>query len=204
MKILNAVNDELAPINIAIIDLECTCEKDSSLTPSEIIEIGSVVGRLTSESLSITSELQIYVKPTINPTLTAFCTQLTGIIQYTVDIADPLPEALPLLYDWLQSNNVAAWASWGKFDATQLSRECELKSVPNPMAAIQHFNLKQLFARKFKQRVGLGRALELRSLNFKGVPHSGIDDAKNIANLISNETLLRDAILKRVTSPAST
>lgn len=123
---------------------------------------------------------------------------MTGITQSTVDAAIILEEALPLLEDWLQTNNVSAWASWGKFDASQFMRECELKQLKNPMADFQHLNVKQLFARKFGHRVGLQRALDLRGLTFAGRLHSGIDDAKNVARLVAAEPQLREALLKRI------
>lgn len=76
--------------------------------------------------------------------------------------------------------------------------ECRLKNLNNPLAHLQHFNVKQLFARKFGHKVGLGRALNMKGLTFEGRAHSGIDDAKNIARLLAHETLLREAILQRV------
>lgn len=185
--------------NVALIDLECTCNHDQIFSPHEIIEIGTVIGKLCPESFQVVDELQIYVRPVINRTLTHFCTELTGIAQSTVDTAITLEEALLLLESWLQTNNVQAWASWGKFDANQFSRECELKSLKNPMTDIQHLNLKQLFARKFGHRVGLERAINLRKLAFEGRPHSGLDDALNAARLISAEPQLGEALLKRIT-----
>lgn len=184
-------------VNITLIDLECTCNNDNVFGPSEIIEIGAVAGKLSSESFEIVEELQIYVKPTINPTLTNFCTELTGITQSAVDSAIILNDALPALEIWLQAKNVTAWGSWGKFDANQFSQECDLKALSNPMVDIQHLNIKQLFARKFGHRVGLERALKLRGLIFAGRQHSGIDDARNIATLLTQEAFLREAILKR-------
>ena len=88
--------------NIALIDLECTCNDDDIFGPHEIIEIGSVLGKLSLESFEIVDELQIYVRPTINPTLTNFCTDLTGITQDIVDAAKTLDNALPVFQNWLQ------------------------------------------------------------------------------------------------------
>lgn len=167
-------------VNIALIDLECTCNDDNQFGPHEIIEVGAVIGTLSQESFKVISELQIYVKPVINPALTNFCTELTGITQSTVDVAITLEEALPVLENWLQTNNVQTWVSWGKFDANQFARECELKVLINPMSDLQHLNLKQLFARNFGHRVGLERALDLRKLKFEGRPHSGLDDARKM------------------------
>jgi inhibitor of KinA sporulation pathway (predicted exonuclease) len=187
-------------VKIALIDLECTCDNDKIFGPHEIIEVGAVIGMLSQELLNVISELQIYVKPTINPVLTIFCTELTGITQSTVNAAKLLEEELPTLSNWLQANDVAAWISWGKFDASQFARECDLKGLKNPMADIQHLNAKQLFARKFGHRVGLQRALDLRGLTFAGRLHSGIDDALNVAKLVAAEPQLREALLKRITT----
>ncbi|RYY02280.1 MAG: hypothetical protein EOO53_11800 [Gammaproteobacteria bacterium] len=99
-----------------------------------------------------------------------------------------------------EKNNVHAWASWGKFDASQFMRECNLKTFINPMTKIQHLNVKQFFARKFGHRIGLSRALGLRGLTFDGRQHSGIDDSKNLGRLLACETVLREAVLKRITS----
>jgi inhibitor of KinA sporulation pathway (predicted exonuclease) len=185
-------------VNIALVDLECTCNDDSTFGPHEIIEIGAILGSLSQESFNVISELQIYVRPLINPALTDFCKQLTGIPQSTVNAAITLEGALHILESSLQKNNVTAWASWGKFDCNQFSRECELKLLKNSMAERQHFNVKQLFARKFGHRVGLERALDLRKLTFEGTPHSGLDDARNIARLVAAEAQLREALLKRI------
>jgi len=190
--------DESRCVNFAIVDLECTCSNDENFGPHEIIEIGAVVGKLSLESFEILNELQIYLRPTINPTLTNFCTDLTGITQDIVDAATTLDNALPVFQNWLQKNNVNAWGSWGKFDANQFMRECALKSLVNPTANLQHFNIKQFFARKFGHRVGLQRALDLRGLTFAGRQHSGIDDSINVARLLSQESLLQEAILKRI------
>ena len=185
--------------SVAIIDLECTCDDDQNFGPHEIIEIGAVIGTLSQESFKVTSELQIYVKPVINPVLTNFCTELTGITQSTADAAITLENTLVALERWLQTNNVVAWASWGKFDANQFDRECELKSLRNRLTDTQHLNVKQLFARKFGHRVGLSRALDLLGFAFTGRQHSGIDDARNVGRLLSEKTELREAFFKRIT-----
>lgn len=59
-------------VKIAVIDLECTCNNDDIFGPHEIIEVGAILGSLSQESFNVISELQIYVRPVINPTLTHF------------------------------------------------------------------------------------------------------------------------------------
>jgi len=187
-------------LRIALIDLECTCSESQPILIEghEIIEIGVVACDLSTDNLKIIDSLQLYVRPIDNPTLTAFCTKLTGIEQVIVDNAVPLNYRLLELSSWLQVSKVEAWGSWGVFDRSQFIMECRLKKLTNPLAHLQHFNVKQLFARKFGHKVGLGRALIMKELSFEGRAHSGIDDAKNVAKLLAQENILRDAILQRV------
>lgn len=188
------------PMNFIIVDIECTCDEPTSYPRDEmeIIEIGAVHIDLRLDRAKITSSKQIYVKPVIHPGLTNFCTALTGITQSQVDQAVALPAALQSLRTWLDTVSPAGWGSWGKFDATQFELECHKKSITNPLAQLNHLNIKQIFAKKRGHRVGLARALALRKLQFQGQQHSGIDDAINIARLLDNDDLLREAALDRV------
>ena len=47
-------------------------------------------------------------------------------------------------------------------------------------------NIKELFSKAHgtKKRYSLGKALTKQSLEFEGIPHRGIDDAKNISRLL--------------------
>ena len=44
----------------------------------------------------------------VNPSLTDFCQELTGITQAQVDAAPEFPEALRMLTDWLESHGFDA------------------------------------------------------------------------------------------------
>lgn len=186
-------------IRLLIVDLECTCNDSPPLERSEveIIEIGAVIGRLCENSFEIISQIQIYVRPIYHPQLTPFCINLTGIEQSLVSGASTLITACEELSNWLSNYAPDAWSSWGKFDATQFEMETGLKQLCNPLAQLKYLNIKQLFARKRGHRIGLGKAIELSGLTFLGRPHSGLDDARNIANLINHDPLLRRAIQVR-------
>lgn len=54
----------------------------------ETIEIGLVV--IDLESLEIVDEFQRFVRPQINPTLTAFCKKLTSIHKRTWTVVTPI------------------------------------------------------------------------------------------------------------------
>lgn len=77
-----------------VLDLEATCDRDHNFGfyPQEIIEWSCVL--VHSVSRTMRDEFQRYIRPTVNPTLTTFCTELTGIQQAWVDAADTLDKVL--------------------------------------------------------------------------------------------------------------
>ena len=68
---------------ICVYDFECTCDNKKKLESQEIIEFPVVI--IDVKNKKIKSIFQTYVKPTIEPVLTPFCTELTGITQEQVD-----------------------------------------------------------------------------------------------------------------------
>lgn len=191
-------------MNFLIIDLECTCDDLPTIPREEmeIIEIGAILGAVKSEGFPTFYEYRAYIRPTIHPKLTTFCTSLTGISQETVNGAQPLPEALHGLQCWLDDVMPCAWGSWGKFDSTQFQMECSVKGLLNPLERYPHYNLKQLFARKRGHRVGLARALQLSSMEFEGRHHSGLDDAKNVGRILARDDLVRTTLLAKLNCPS--
>jgi 3'-5' exoribonuclease 1 len=67
-----------------VVDFECTCEEDTKEYPYEIIEFPVIV----VHNGEVIGTFHEYVKPTLNPTLSEFCTELTGITQEVVDSSD--------------------------------------------------------------------------------------------------------------------
>jgi inhibitor of KinA sporulation pathway (predicted exonuclease) len=187
---------------LLLIDLECTCNDSPSLPREEVevIEIGAVVGSLLDSGFTAIGQWQSYVKPCVHTELSPFCVKLTGITQAQVNQAPILSNALQAFDAWLAGYSFDAWGSWGKFDANQLHLETCQNKIRNPLAALPHINIKQLFARKTGHRVGLARATQLLGLNFIGQHHSGLDDARNIAQILSQATTVRHAVLKKIAS----
>ena len=79
---------------ICLYDFECTCSNDQQIqmNSQEIIEFPVVI--VDVKSKSIKSIFQTYVKPTLDPQLTEFCTELTGITQEQVDNGVSIQDAL--------------------------------------------------------------------------------------------------------------
>ncbi|MEO0470898.1 MAG: 3'-5' exonuclease [Bacteroidota bacterium] len=168
-----------------ILDLEATCWADRSLPhSSEIIEIGAV--KLDHQGHE-TDQFMAFVKPVLHPTLSDFCTQLTTIRQEQVDAAAPFPSVIKDFMDWIGVGTKSyVLGSWGHYDRKQLEKDCKLHEISCEWLQ-SHFSVKHQFAKlkQFKRPCGLGQALDNEGLTFKGTPHRGIDDARNIVRIFS-------------------
>ena len=151
----------------------------------EIIEIGACLVNIAH--FKLIADYQLYIKPVVTPTLTKFCMQLTGIDQATVDAAAPYDKAIMTYTQWLATHeDIAAWASWGNYDKGQFELDNARHGTDNPHADLPHFNLKNLFANLTGgQKMGLGRAIKKVGATFEGRAHSGLDDARNMARLLT-------------------
>src|SRR5262245_51903025 len=133
---------------LLIVDLEATCDTDQRVPRSamEIIEIGAV--RVDLDSFGVIDRFQCYVRPAINPALSRFCTELTGITQAQVDAAPWFAEACARYAGWLaDSFDGRAWASWGNYDKSQFEQDCRRVGLADPHGALAHLNLKTVFAK---------------------------------------------------------
>jgi len=107
------------------------CPSSLTVVPDqmETIEIGLV--EIDLESLEIVDELQRFVQPQINPTLTNFCKTLTSIQQAYVDGARTYQEVGDELRTFAARYPSAAWASWGDYDARQLEHDAGFAACPS-------------------------------------------------------------------------
>jgi inhibitor of KinA sporulation pathway (predicted exonuclease) len=184
---------------ICVLDFEATCWDDKSVSRRlmEIIEFPSVLIKWDTESgeTKRISEIQNYCKPTIKPTLSAFCTELTGITQETVDGSIPFPEALKRHTTWLiehvpdfYNNNNVHIVTCGNWDLqTQLPRDLKYWKTENITNVYKRFiNIKYEFNRFVKPPDKIGgmfSMLKYLDLSLDGRHHSGIDDCRNIAKI---------------------
>lgn len=172
---------------VVVIDFEATCDHNmDNVTPQEIIEFPSVL--VNCRRLALEDCFQTYVKPTYHPTLTAFCTQLTGIQQQQVDGGVALVEALDMHDRWLEEKGIKGkkfavliWTDWDcKF---MLESECRNKGLKKPPYFNRWVNLKELYRNAFGHKCNLRTSVELAGLKWMGRPHCGLDDAINTARL---------------------
>lgn len=170
---------------LLVVDLEATCSDDGTIWPEtmETIEIGAC---WIGAGGTVIDKFQCFVRPVLNPTLTAFCMSLTGIRQENVDGAQPFALAADQLRRFVEQYQQpgSVWFSWGDYDRKQFERDGARHGVSNPVA-LPHLNAKRLFskARKIKQ-VGMATALQIVGLALEGEHHRALDDALNIARLL--------------------
>ncbi|SDU32966.1 exonuclease domain-containing protein [Geopseudomonas guangdongensis] len=175
-----------------VIDLEATTDEGGwPVEDMEVIEIGAVIVDANGRELS---HFQSFVRPRLRAELTDFCRQLTHIRQSDIDAAPTLDRLWPRLEAWLLPHlgDLQGWLSWGNYDRQQLEVEWRNQQLSSCLASLPHFNLKQLFARHYRQtrrsrdrrQLGLNKALEVSGLSFAGTQHRGLDDARNIARLL--------------------
>ncbi|XP_065076900.1 3'-5' exonuclease Snipper [Ochlerotatus camptorhynchus] len=193
---------------IIVIDFEATCwaKDDQKWKKNEIIEFPAVLINLTNGKIE--SEFRQYVMPIENPRLSDFCTELTGIRQDQVDDGVPLHTCLSLFNKWMkqtvddhmlilpksnpdnQTGNVAL-ATWSDWDfGTCLSKECTRKKINKPAYFDQWIDVRAIY-KKFYQHnpISFNDALNKLGMQFAGRPHSGLDDSRNIARLITKMCL---------------
>ncbi|GAB3929568.1 3'-5' exonuclease [Mucilaginibacter myungsuensis] len=172
---------------VIIIDLEATCwenDGEHQKQHSEIIEIG--ICKLNTVTGKITASDGILVKP-VKSKISPFCTKLTSITPQMVDEHGiSLAEACGILEKEYGSKQLT-WASYGVYDRSMLKEQCQKFGVRYPMSN-HHINVKVLFSEVYglQKAIGMAGALRMLKLPLEGTHHRGVDDAKNIAKILSD------------------
>ena len=167
-----------------VFDLEATCwEKGTRPDRMETIEIGAV--RIGAPAWTPTAEFSRFVRPTAEPVLSDFCTSLTGIAQGDVDAADEFPAVFHDFLGWCGDGDPVL-CSWGAYDPRQFRIDCARHGMDYPCQLEAHVNLKKEFASHMGIKpCGMKRALSLIGTPLVGQHHRGIDDARNIAQILA-------------------
>jgi inhibitor of KinA sporulation pathway (predicted exonuclease) len=168
--------------HLLIVDVESTCWEGPPPPgqESEIIEIGVCLLEVASGLRQ--GKRSLLVRPE-RSTVSAFCTQLTGLTQEQVNGGISFAEACALLQQEYASSEWV-WASYGDYDRLQFERQCRSHQVRYPFGP-SHVNIKVLVAlfEALPHEVGMVAALRRLHLPLEGVHHRAADDAWNIAGL---------------------
>ncbi|MGH0164569.1 UNVERIFIED_CONTAM: hypothetical protein FKN15_047502 [Acipenser sinensis] len=202
---------------LIVIDFESTCWREKNHYGQEIIEFPAVL--LNTTNGQIDSEFQTYVQPQEHPTLSEFCTELTGIKQSQVEAGVPLQICLSQFSRWLQklqqeknvvfvtdlsglcapSAKPCAFVTWSDWDlGVCLQYECKRKQLRKPPVLNSWIDLRATY-KLFYNRMpkGLNGALQDLGIEFCGREHSGLDDARNTAGLAWR--MITDGCVMKVT-----
>ncbi|KAJ3773856.1 ribonuclease H-like domain-containing protein [Lentinula raphanica] len=207
-----------------VLDVEGTCEHGSSFDyPNEIIEFPVCLMRWKDDKdrreLEVVDEFRSFVKPSWRPTLTKFCTELTGINQAQVDNAPSFTQVLESVFHFLVKHGLLdeksrnplsrfSWCSDGPYDVRDfVVKQCFISKIEIPTwlkgdvldvnKMVTDWYISQNYRGKKMRAMLKGRHPHRPSLNinnqlrvlglpgFQGRNHSGIDDARNIARIVS-------------------
>ena len=166
-----------------IFDLEATCWENQMLNrEQEIIEIGAVKYTRFGETLG---QYQTFIRPTEYPSLSNYCTRLTGIDQDDVQNAPTFGNVIGEFLHWAEEDGIPlAYCAWGKYDRELLLYECERLGLEDEWLE-PYLNLKQQYRElnRIPGRVGLKSALNRERIEFTGQHHRALDDAINLGKI---------------------
>ncbi|RMG28750.1 MAG: exonuclease [Methanobacteriota archaeon] len=169
---------------VAVIDFEATCSDKGEIprNETEIIEFACI---MIDRDLKEIARFDQFVKPTLHPQLTEFCTNLTSITQEMVNQASSFPEVLNAFKKAIIEPFDPLFASWGRYDRNQLVQDCRLHKVPYPFDD-EHLDLKRWLPKflPISKPKSINGMLKYLGLNFIGTPHRGIDDVRNIVRIL--------------------
>jgi len=170
-----------------IFDLEASCwqrelgseEAYKQDHQMEVIEIGAVK---VDKNFNVLDTFEILCKPRLNPILTEFCTTLTTIQQSDVDNAPDFIDAYRAFLKW--AGHVQCFIAWGFYDFKQidlqLAREGFNDARPKPYKNGKDL-VKEWAGYKGK---GLGKEAQRHKLEFEGIRHRGLADAKMVNQVL--------------------
>ncbi|KAM4583837.1 ERI1 exoribonuclease 2 [Odontesthes bonariensis] len=204
---------------LIVIDFESTCWREKKNCSQEIIEFPAVL--LNTSTGEVESEFHAYVQPQEHPILSEFCTELTGITQVQVEAGIPLQICLSRFNRWLQSlqleagvafpnkrqacsepspsQKLCAFLTWSDWDlGVCLQYECKRKQLHKPDVLNSWIDLRSTYRLFYNRKPkGLNGALQDLGIQFSGREHSGLDDARNTAQLAAR--MMRDGCVMRIT-----
>ncbi len=167
-----------------VFDLEATCWRGRPPKGhNEVIEIGAIKVNRYGE---VTGRFERFIKPTVNPRLSAFCSKLTSISQAQVDRAKTFDYVSEEFKDWIDVyENEYVLSSWGAFDKTFLVNDCNLHNLEIDWLD-SHINIKKQYFdnRGIDVHSGLKATVNREGFEFTGIHHRAIADAENLAKIV--------------------
>lgn len=179
---------------LIFVDFEATCwdKNEKNKRPhAEIIEIGAVV---TGQDLIEISKFSVVIRPEIEPVLSDYCKELTGLSQTDVENGIEFNRAISNFYQWIlkyENMENTVLYTWGDYDIFLLKRSLRRHKYKNKdFLSIIHkgglINLQEQFMKFTKlpsSSCNLVKALQIIGENYHGKMHRSVDDAENVIKL---------------------
>lgn len=162
------------------IDVELTCWNGPppSGMKQEIIEIGVV--EMDLSTLKITREAAYFVRPR-RWEVSDKCSKLTGITNEDIRTARPFTEIIAAFAEEFRPGKKLC-GTWGE-DAALIAQACHLRGLKTPLRNLLDVGHLFRWAFLLKQQVSLSGAIRMLDLQFDGVPHTALADARNTAHV---------------------
>jgi inhibitor of KinA sporulation pathway (predicted exonuclease) len=160
------------------VELSCWAGPPPAGMKQDIIEIGLV--EMDLATLKITRERSHFVRPK-RWDISDRCTKLTGITHDDIRIARPFPDVIGSLAEEF-SPSTALCCTWGN-DGGLVAASCRDHGLRSPLRNL--LDLAQLFQGLLllKQTASLRKAVSILALEFEGIPHGALADARNTASV---------------------
>ena len=171
---------------VIVFDIEANTQENEEYIrqdfQKEIIEIGAV----KIHDGVIVDTFEMFIKPIVNPTLTDFIKDLTGIQQEDVDDAKNFREAYDEIREWFLDHHLI---SIGTFDQEQMLYEIKINCIHDYTFSNQfvenYIDLKRMFKKAtFSPRTyGLDDMMDILNIEPEGVAHRALTDSINAAKI---------------------
>ncbi|GMR50830.1 hypothetical protein PMAYCL1PPCAC_21025 [Pristionchus mayeri] len=198
---------------LVAIDIEATCEAETNDInyQHETIELPAVL--VDCNTFTIIDKFRTYVRPEINPQISAFCTKLTHITQADVNAAPFFPEAWARLMEWMSRHGMMgddkdasfAIVTDGPNDVQHFLQRSFLQYNMTIPHEFRHFvNVKRIFENQGKEyrlttkgdgRTSISKMCEKLGIEMEGTAHEGIMDAINVAKIACALVVQKKTIL---------
>lgn len=162
------------------IDVELTCWEGTPppCMKQEIIEMG--IAEMDLVTLDITRERSYFIRPR-RWEISTLCTNLTGITEDDIQSGRSFVDVLTAFTEEFVPSQ-AVCCTWGN-DPALIAATCHSHGFKTPLRNL--LDLAHLFQHIFalKQLAKLSDAVQLLGLDFDGVPHGALVDARNTARV---------------------
>lgn len=161
---------------LIVLDLEATCWAQPDLRlKSEIIEIGAV--KVDLKTGQIIDTFDALIRPTVNPDLSDYCTNLTGITNDMVRGSEYFWQVYPKFVSWAGAKKNGLIGAWGDYDSRALRRDVELHNLDWNLTE-RYLNISHFYTlRKGGKKRGLLKAATECGVVFEGPQHRALSDA---------------------------